>query len=1173
MATDDFLTQLISGVGDAVDPLVSSLNSKEKFAAFLKELGWVWDQKGDFNAIQNAFSHIQDALTALRNAVSNDDTGSLMTAAVDVTAAVADLAKVDCTALPTPLDQSAFWNSFPDDVLEFLIYRYFNQHQPFLFGLLSFVGVLKIEAQGADATTGRQAYNRQGVDWGRIPQSIAAPQDILKDVYGWGGAFKHKEFMLNLGAMLAGLHTAAKIYPANDRLLDSYYDPDNASRLETQMLVASLFQLDSQTDDLEKIIKAVLVALPVPPKGDRQGAPEGLMFFPHLIGDAAATIPLATGVDLTIGGGFDTEILRALVRPSGVDIELPPLDAVTLQAKAGVHVNLAPPCRIFGGDQSSRLEFSEAHVALGLAGPVTDLEYTIEAALDQLNLIIDFSQSDSFLKTIFGSDPQGVGLNFGVSWSNKTGLKFLGKPGLEIDLPVRLNLLNVIKIDTLYLSAQADLQKQTTEASIALSAGFKLGPISASVEKIGVKLDVVAVDKDHPGNLGTLNLDFGFKPPVGLALSVSASVVKGGGYLMFDPDKGEYAGALELNIQSKFIFTAIGILTTKFPDGTQGYSLLIIICAQFPPITLGFGFFLNGLGGLVGLNRTMDVDVMREGVKQGTVDDILFPTNIIENIIKIISDIKAIFPVAKEQFVVGPMALITWGPQPILSVKLGIVIELSNPFRLNILGVLKVALPQSINPPLIQIQVNFFGSLDFQKGTLTFDASLFDSFIGTSGFKFTLEGDMALRIFWGEEKEFLLSVGGFHPAFHPAANLKVANMKRLTLNLLTGNPHLTLTTYFALTSNTVQFGAEIDFYFSISSFSVEGYFGFDVLFQFSPFHLIADIEARLSVKCGDCDLFSVGLAFELDGPSPWHAKGKAKFKVWFISYTAHFDKTFGEDKDATVPLVAVLPPLLEALNTDGAWQGEIPEGSFTTVSVRKVEEDAGILLHGHGVLTIRQNVMPLGTKISRFGANPPADIREAEIAEVRLGHEAQGDGTIGKKLNLTAVQDLFAPGNFKAMSDDDKLKAPSFEQMDSGVRAEGTDGVSVTYGLNRPVDYEVMISDEDPAPDGTVASKPVSQGLVGMPKARFAPFVGGGAIGQSALSKANVLRRLALDNKRVKVGAEEFAVVFKENLQKYPGSFVQGTRDEADRDLQAAEKTAPGLAGRLQMVPAYQATA
>ena len=74
--------------------------------------------------------------------------------------------------------------------------------------------------------------------------------------------------------------------------------------------------------------------------------------------------------------------------------------------------------------------------------------------------------------------------------------------------------------------------------------------------------------------------------------------------------------------------SAVGLLTTRLPDGRQGYSLLISIAASgFTPIQLGLGFTLNGMGGLLGLNRSAGVEALRAGLKNKTLDAVLFPAD------------------------------------------------------------------------------------------------------------------------------------------------------------------------------------------------------------------------------------------------------------------------------------------------------------------------------------------------------------------------------------------------------------------------------------------------------------------------------------------------------------------------------------------------------------------
>ena len=126
------------------------------------------------------------------------------------------------------------------------------------------------------------------------------------------------------------------------------------------------------------------------------------------------------------------------------------------------------------------------------------------------------------------------------------------------------------------------------------------------------------------GNLGVADLDLGFKPPTGLGLSIDAGPVVGGGFLAFDPERGEYAGEMQLQFEGIAV-RAIGLLTTRLPGGKPGFSLLVIVSAEFPPVQLGLGFMLVGVGGLLGINRTVAVEALRAGLKTGALGAVLSP--------------------------------------------------------------------------------------------------------------------------------------------------------------------------------------------------------------------------------------------------------------------------------------------------------------------------------------------------------------------------------------------------------------------------------------------------------------------------------------------------------------------------------------------------------------------
>ena len=138
--------------------------------------------------------------------------------------------------------------------------------------------------------------------------------------------------------------------------------------------------------------------------------------------------------------------------------------------------------------------------------------------------------------------------------------------------------------------------------------GHRLGPVTASFDKAGFALTADFVKPD--ANLSLFDLDFGFQPPTAIGLDIDAKVVHGGGFLDLDREHAQYAGALHLEIEGFASLSALGLLNTNIPGG--GFSLLVIITADgFKPIPIGFGFMLAGIGGLLGIHRTVNEDAVQ----------------------------------------------------------------------------------------------------------------------------------------------------------------------------------------------------------------------------------------------------------------------------------------------------------------------------------------------------------------------------------------------------------------------------------------------------------------------------------------------------------------------------------------------------------------------------------
>jgi hypothetical protein len=733
----------------------------------------------------------------------------------------------------------------------------------------------------------------------------------------------------------------------------------------------------------------------------------------------------------------------------------------------------------------------------------------------------------------------------GVGFTSKSGFYFRGSGGLEISIPLHLSL-GPLNIDSLLLRLTP--VDGTFPLVAATTFNIALGPLSAVVENIGIKLTLSF--PDGGGNMGPANFDLGFQPPNGVGLSINAGAVMGGGYLFFDFEKEEYAGALELTIAGFISAKAIGLITTKMPDGSKGFSMLIIITAEFsPPFQLGYGFTLNAVGGLLGLNRTMLLDPLREAVRNGAVTSIMFPQNVVANAARIISDLKAIFPAYEGKFLIGPMAKIGWGTPTLISLSLGLIIEI--PGNIAILGILKIALPEE-RVPLVQIQVLFVGTLDFDKKMLTFDASIYDSFI----LFMTLEGDMAVRLKWGDNPDFLITIGGFHPSYTPPP-LALPTLRRLAINILnTSIAKIRVECYQAVTSNTVQFGAKADLSFDLEVCAIKGDIGFDALFQFNPFYFIISVSANFTLSAVGVDILSVHVKMSLEGPTPWRAKGTGSVSILFFEISADFDISWGDSKNTSLPTIKILPDFIKELNKRENWNTVLSTGKNLLITLRKMEEDeTNLVLHPAGSLVVQQKLLPLKVEFDKVGSNKTEDIKKVEIT----GADVDGNG-----LQVTDVKEFFARAQFQTLSDAEKLSKPSFEQMPGGASISSNDNKAQNGKMVRKnVEYEITIIDKEP-------KKPFKRGKFYRDHdILFTHFLNGGSVSKSVLSKSYQSKLKPFDEKMT-VAQEGYSVAFQANNKAFNSSATFASEMEANTFLNQQLRSNPNLKKDLHIIPNHE---
>lgn len=1035
-----------SGIALAVARILTPLRLALRDGAYLHqlvdELGWTPSEILDASPLAPILpiTSSLDALTALVQDPSAEP-GAIVEQAVqlgaDVFSAIDGLSRLDSSALtswPAPLDAPETWVEIALDLPELLVLRWLRTWHPLVFATLDFTGVVK-EVPRA----GRPP--RSELDFQALTTLLEDPPAQLRGRYAWGGDFDHALFTEKAAALMRATGLAARRSPLRASVIEAHWSGADASGvLELVMPLVVAVSPDATGE---------LGALLAPVPGDGETTPGAVLLTTYATGTARASVALSDDWTLTAGASAQSSGgLGLVVYPDR--ISLAPA-AVTSDVSLEIRGEPATPWALLGDPGATRLELGSVAASVEVSGSAAEPELVLALDTEGIALVIVPGEADSFLSSALGSDELRIGGACDLRWSSRTGFSIAGALGFAVTLPLDFTV-GPLTIYSLSLSVSAGTSG--VDAEVSTAAGFALGPFAASVEGIGLRVSAQKGARGSTsGALGAMDVSAVFKPPTGLGFAIDGQVASGGGYLYLDAEVGRYAGILDLAILGVGI-TAIGIITTKLPDGSDGWSMFLSLSARFTGVQLGFGFTLNGVGGLIGINRGLDVDALSDGIRTGALDAILFPDDPIADAPRILADLEAIFPVSVGQYVFGPVAQIGWGTPTLVSVDLGVVFQLPDPITISLLGSLEALLPTE-DAAVLELRVDVAGTLDLTNGTLKIDASLRDSRV----LGLELTGDMAVRMSFNSSPTFLLSFGGFHPDFVPPDDFPT--LRRLGIALDAGDQvRISFGGYFALTSNTVQFGAEFSLYAHVMGFTAEGGASFDALIQFAPFGFDVDIEVWVSIRAGSVDLLGVLLAGSLTGPNPWHVVGSATFKVLGIRKSIEVEATFGS-KRAEPPReqVNVLALLTAELARDDAWTALAPEGDGGSGALLATTGTSALELHPAGRIAVSQRVVPLGMAIEHFGNADVVGDTTFSMTEARVD---------GSATSYESAEEWFAAAQFFKLDAAEKLSAPSFEAMPSGLHiGDGTieGGREVWF----TTDHEVVYRDPNVrgAPSGS----------------------------------------------------------------------------------------------------------
>ena len=281
-----------------------------------------------------------------------------------------------------------------------------------------------------------------------------------------------------------------------------------------------------------------------------------------------------------------------------------------------------------------------------------------------------------------------------------------------------------------------------------------------------------------------------------------------------------------------------------------------------------------------------------------------------------------------------------------------------------------------------------------------------------------INGDIRFLSRSGAGAVVAFSAGGFHPDFTPPEFM--TGMKRIGTEISPGPIlRVRLGAYLAVTTNTVQFGADAELRAGFDEFNVNGHFTFDALFVFDPFAFQADLNARVSIEVAGFDVGSVGLRGHLSGPAPYRISGHAEVSLGLDDIDVDLPSvTWGASRsDPLPPARDPVGVLADQVREAANWA---PGEPGTLLARRHPGLGADVItVHPMGRVSFRQHAVPLNVALQRMDGVPLPQ-------PTAVGITMEGDAELDWR------PEQFVPSQFFTYARQQALSSAGFVDCDGG---------------------------------------------------------------------------------------------------------------------------------------------
>ncbi len=262
---------------------------------------------------------------------------------------------------------------------------------------------------------------------------------------------------------------------------------------------------------------------------------------------ATGALDFLLGANMAAGGSAD----------ASVQVTVEPIPTV-----AGQPVGTQPTAGqkfIFPDRCGMRVEFGR----LSFKGEISQRGAGIEVTAEDGAFIISSDGCDGFVAEVMPGQKVSPGLgncppaketrisfNLGLGLSSERGFYLTSGSGLQAVIPLGKTVgPATIQQILLKLAPATDPKPAQLTAEVSAAMSVKLGPITATVDQIGLRARVPFGKSSN----GKWDFSVGFKPPTGVGLKIESSAVTGGGFLFYDADRAQYGGVVQLELSKSNI--------------------------------------------------------------------------------------------------------------------------------------------------------------------------------------------------------------------------------------------------------------------------------------------------------------------------------------------------------------------------------------------------------------------------------------------------------------------------------------------------------------------------------------------------------------------------------------------------------------------------------------------